>query len=100
MPAFWIIINPSDLRNPLVLILASVEIPRDNFGAINAAIRDAIATSNPVTITNFFHCVYRAILHGLLATNSDYIGVLGDLSNHYGVVETNGRGMLYMYALL
>jgi hypothetical protein len=100
MPAFWITINPSDLRNPLVLILAVVNIPRNNFGSANAAIRAAVATSNPVTVADFFHCVCQAILRGLLATNSDHVGVLGDLSNHYGVVETNSRGMLHMHTLL
>ncbi|KAF4210355.1 hypothetical protein CNMCM5878_004518 [Aspergillus fumigatiaffinis] len=100
MPAFWITLNPSDLRNPLVLILAGVEIPGDNVVAANATIRDAVATSNPVAVADFFHCVCQATLRGLLATNTDNIGVLGDLSNHYGVVETNGRGMLHMHALL
>jgi hypothetical protein len=57
MPAFWITINPSDLRNPLVLILAGVDIPGDNFGSANAAIRAAVATLNPVTVADFFHCV-------------------------------------------
>ena len=100
MPAFGITINPSDLRSHLVLTLAGVEIPGDNLGAANAAIRDAVATSNPVAVADFFHCVCQAILRGLLATNSDHIGALGNLSNHYGVVETNGRGMLHMHALL
>ncbi|KAJ5742359.1 uncharacterized protein N7511_011545 [Penicillium nucicola] len=100
MPAFWITINPSDLRNPLVLMLAGVDVPGDNVSAANAAIRDAVATSNPVAVADFFHCVCQAILRGLLATNCNHVGVLGNLSNHYGVVETNGRGMLHMHALL
>ena len=29
MPAFWMTINPSDLRNPLVLTLAGVECAED-----------------------------------------------------------------------
>jgi hypothetical protein len=33
MPAFWVTINPSDLRNPLVLILAGVEFSGDIFAA-------------------------------------------------------------------
>lgn len=100
MPAFWITANPSDLRNPLVLILAGVEFPVDDLGATNAAIRDAVATSNPVAVADFFHCVCQAILRGLLATDTGHIGALGDLSNHYGVVETNGRGMLHMHAII
>ena len=54
MPAFWITINPSDLRNPLVLILAGVEYSGDIFTAANAAVREAAATSNPVAVAEFF----------------------------------------------
>ncbi|KAI7970124.1 hypothetical protein EIK77_000334 [Talaromyces pinophilus] len=91
MPAFWITINPSDLRNPLVLVLAGVEYSGDIFTTANAAIREAAATSNPVAVAEFFHHICKAILDGLFATNTGRIGILGDLSNHFAVVETNGR---------
>ncbi|KAH8587824.1 hypothetical protein B0O99DRAFT_640674, partial [Bisporella sp. PMI_857] len=55
MPDFWITINPSDLRNPLVLLLAGVEYSGDAFPTANAAIRQATATSNPVAVAQFFH---------------------------------------------
>ncbi|OKP09981.1 hypothetical protein PENSUB_4603 [Penicillium subrubescens] len=71
IPAFWITINPSDLRNPLVLILAGVEYSRDNLAAANTAIRKAAATSNPVAVAEFFYQVCKAILDSLLATNTD-----------------------------
>ncbi len=100
MPAFWITINPSDLRNPLVLVLAGVEFSGDIFAAANAAIRAAAATSNPVAVAEFFHHVCKAIFDDLLASNTGYVGILGDVSNHYGVVETNGRGMLHFHALV
>lgn len=99
MPAFWITINPSDLRNPLVLILAGVEYSDDNLAAANAAIREVAATSNPVAVAEFFHHVCKAVLEGLFATNTGQIGILGELSNHFAVVETNGRGMLHIHGL-
>lgn len=99
MPAFWVTINPSDLRNPLVLILAGIEYPGNNLPRANAAIRETAATSNPVAVAEFFHHVCKAILDGLLATNTGQIGILGDLSNHFAVVETNGRGMLHLHGL-
>src|SRR6267378_1932906 len=100
MPGFWITINPSDLRNPLVVILAGVEYSGDIFAAANAAIRHAAATSNPVAVAEFFHHVCKAVLEGLLATASEQMGILGDVSNHFGVVETNGRGMLHLHTLV
>ena len=100
MPAFWITINPSDLRNPLVLIFAGVQFSGDVFAAANSAIREATATSNPVAVAEFFHHVCKAIFDGLLASNTGHVGILGDVSNHFGVVETNGRGMLHLHALV
>src|SRR6266516_564771 len=55
MPAFWLTITPSDLRNPFVLILAGVEYHADALPRAAAAIRHAIATSNPVAVAQFFH---------------------------------------------
>jgi hypothetical protein len=55
MPAFWMTINPSDLRNPLVLLLSGIEYSGDPFPTANAAIRHATATSNPVAVAQFFH---------------------------------------------
>ena len=94
MPGFWITINVSDLRNPLVVILAGVEYSGDIFAAANEAIRHAAATSNPVAVAESFHHVCKAVLEGLLATASEQTSILGDLSNQFGafgVVETNGR---------
>ncbi|KAJ5654961.1 hypothetical protein N7490_001964 [Penicillium lividum] len=100
MPAFWITINPSDLRSPLVIILAGVEYSDDILSASNSAIRGATATSNPVAVASFFHSVCTAVLDGLFASGRDRTGILGDVSNHYGVVETNGRGMLHLHAMV
>ena len=41
----------------------------------------------------------KAFFDGLLASNTGEMGVLGDISNHFGVVETNSRGMLHMHAM-
>jgi hypothetical protein len=100
MPAFWITINPSDLRNPLVLILAGVEYFGSILDSANATIRETIATSNPVAVAKFFHHVCDAVFSGLLASGCEDLGILGDVSNHFGVVETNGRGMLHLHVLV
>jgi hypothetical protein len=79
MPAFWLTINPSDLRNPLVLILAGVEYSEDILSASNAAVRAAAATSNPVAVAAFFHHVCTAVFEGLLASDRNHYGILGDV---------------------
>ena len=100
MPAFWMTINPSDLRNPLVLILAGIECPEDILSSANAAIRHATATSNLVAVAQFFNHICKGIFKGLLRSYTGQIGILGEVSNHFGVVETNGRGMLHLHALI
>ena len=100
MPAFWMTINPSDLRHPLVLLLAGVEYSGDAFPTANAAIRHATATSNPVAVAQFFHHTCKGIFDGLLGSNTGRVGILGQVANHFGVVETNGRGMLHLHALV
>jgi hypothetical protein len=97
MPAIWITGNPSDLRNPLVLLLAGVEIA---LPAANAAMRHAIATSNPVAVAQFFHHTCKAIFDGLLRSHTGQAGIFGQVSNHFAVVETNGRGMLHFHGLI
>jgi hypothetical protein len=100
MVAFWLTINPSDLQNPLVLILAGVKHCSTTFPVATSAIHQAVATSNPVAVAQFFHYTCKAILDNLLATGSGETGILGDLSNYFGVVETNGRGMLHLHTLI
>jgi hypothetical protein len=97
IPAVWLTGNPSDLRNPLVLILAGVQYA---LPAADAAIRNAAATSNPVAVAQFFNHICKAIFDGLLQSNTGRVGILGQVSNHFGVVETNGRGMLHLHALV
>jgi hypothetical protein len=50
MPAYWLTINPFDLRNPLILLLAGVEYSRDVFLTANVVVCYAIITSNPVIV--------------------------------------------------
>jgi len=100
IPAIWVTINPSDLRNPLVLILAGIKIPADALPAAGAAIRYATTTSNPVAVAQFFNHICKAIFDGLIQSGTGRIGILGQVANHYGVVETNGRGMLHLHVLI
>ena len=100
MADIWITINLSDLRNPLVLHLAGVECPQDTHPTANAAIRNATATSNPVAVTQFFHHTCKGFFDGLLHSNTGQIGILGQVSNHFGVVETNSHEMLHLHALI
>ncbi|KUL82104.1 hypothetical protein ZTR_10073 [Talaromyces verruculosus] len=100
MPAFWMTINPSDLQNPLVLILAGTQNASGSLPTATAAVRQKLAISDPVAVARFFDLTCQALLDGLLGSKAEEIGILGDISNYYGVVESNGRGMLHLHALI
>jgi hypothetical protein len=89
MPAFWMTINPSDLQHPLVLTLAGLDYSGNTFEAANAAIRQAVATSNPEAVARFFDHICKAVIHGLLAANSEEFGIFGHVSNH---LRRKGKG--------
>lgn len=92
----WVTINPSDLRYPLVLILADVSF----FTAIDQTVfrkmQDYTAIMNLVAIVQFFHI---AIIDHLMASGRQN-GLLEPISHHYNLVETNGRGILYLHYIL
>jgi len=100
MPAYWMTINPSDLKNPLVLILAGINLSSDDLSTEAQRIRQITANMNPVAIAQFFHQVCTGVFDALLGTGTGRIGILGQVSNYFGVVETNGRGMLHLHCLI
>ena len=63
-------INLSDLRNPLVLKLASIDCPEESLAAAIAAIHHATAISNPVAIIQFFDHIYRVIFDSLIGSST------------------------------
>jgi hypothetical protein len=53
-----------------------------------------------MAVAQFFHYMCKVVLDGLLVTQSNRPSILGDVSNYFGIVETNGQGMLYLHALI
>ncbi len=55
---------------------------------------------NPVAIATFFNKTYTAIFDHLLAAESIEGGLFGLVSTYFGIMETNGRGMLLPHCLI
>jgi Helitron helicase-like domain at N-terminus len=98
--AWWLTANPSDLNNPLVIRLAVVTLPNDMFSKSTAALRNRAATMNPAAVAIFFDKVCSGILEALVKPVDGGKGILGEVSTYFGVVETNGRGMLHLHTLI
>ena len=102
MPALWITLNPLDLKSPLVLSLAGVELPINGNceNQTASSLRSAAATMNPVAVAQFFQSICSAIFEHLLQDSPANPGLFGPVSTYFGTVETNGRGMLHLHCLV
>ena len=101
MPVLWITLNPSDLKNALVLTLAGVQISDANAGSKSASrFRAATAIINPVAVAQFFEATCAAVFDELLHDRVSGTGLLRPVSTYFGTVETNGRGMLHLHCLI
>lgn len=55
---------------------------------------------NPVAVARFFETTCCGIFEHLMAAGSKDGGLLGPVSTYFGIVETNGQGMLHLYCLV
>ncbi len=98
MPVLWITFNLSDLRCPIVLWLAGIRLPVSDNTA--SAFKIATAIMNLVTIATFFNEIYTAIFDHFVAAGSIEGRLFGLVSTYFGIVETNGRGILHLHCLV
>ena len=80
--------------------LTSITLPEDGFERANIIIRRKTANMNPAAITGFFHKVCTGVLEALISPAEGEIRIFGEVSTYFGVVETNGRGMLHLHCLI
>src|SRR5467141_2015715 len=90
IPTIWFTINPADLKNPVVL--------RSRTDLNN--LRRIHAIGNPTIVAQYFHFVIESFFKKLVCTDSGEVGILGEISNHFGVVESNSRHMLHLHGFL
>lgn len=98
MPVFWIKINPADLRCPLVIRLAGVELNLDR--ETQSAFAQTTATMNLVAVAKFFYIICEALFVSLLAAGEVEGELLRPISNYFATVETNGHRMLHLHCLV
>ncbi|EUC58245.1 ATP-dependent DNA helicase pif1, putative [Rhizoctonia solani AG-3 Rhs1AP] len=108
-PSLWVTINPNDLHDPVVQVLAGQKIDMDDFVSTMGPDRQQRAeniTKDPYASAQYFHYIINLVLeqlfgisvHGRKADTS--MGILGRLSAYYGVVEAQGRGSLHVHMVL
>ncbi len=55
---------------------------------------------NPVTVAKFFYIIYDAIFISLFSAGQTKGGFLSLISNYFGTIETNSRGIFHLYCLV
>lgn len=108
-PSLWITINPCDLHDPVVQILAGERIDLDQASRIMSPDKEHHAynvAQDPYAASKFFHYLIRVILEklfGITASSTNVtsdVGVFGRVSGYFGTVESQGRGSLHLHMLL
>lgn len=108
-PSLWITINPCDLHDPIVQILAGEHIDLDQASQVMLPDKERRAYNvarDPYAASKFFHYTIHMILEklfGISASSTKVIsdvGALGRVSGYFGTVESQGRGTLHLHMLL
>ena len=100
MSAIWLMINLLNLWNFLVLILIRIECSENALSVISAAICNAAAISNSVTVAQFFNHVCKIFFDDFIQFDTEQIDIFEQVANHYDVVETNNQEMLHLHVLI
>lgn len=99
LASFWFTLNPQDLKDPIVLRIAGVTIRPDITPAQATKLRNAVSVGDPTSVAIFFHSIIETFCSELLRSGKKQMGILGDIINHAGVVEENGRLALHFHGL-
>ena len=106
-PTFFITVNPDDSRHPLMISMwcealgLRIDVPmRHNYIKYHQK-RMKILSEDPVLQAQFFDTVLRAVIDVVLGFDkTPKVGIFGEVSAHYAVIESQGKGMLHAHGLV
>lgn len=111
VPNIFATINPADVHNPIIKLLAGADIDVDNLLPEQVPQyweQARLVSRNPIVAAKFFDAYIKTFLNVLLAyrkpTLNEYqadapsrIGAFGIVRGYYGCVEAQGRGTLHVH---
>ena len=107
LPNFYITINPADVYNPILKVLAGEDIDIDNL--LPEQVPDywkqsILVAKNPAITAKFFNIYMKAFLLCLVGYDPKFKdlngGIFGLCKAYYGCVEAQGRGTLHCHMLI
>ena len=107
-PSFFITINPADVYNPLVKLLAGSEIDINHLlleHVPNYHEQATLVAKDPVLAARFFDIYMKAFFSAVMQyqktpDDEQTPGILGVTKGYYGMVEAQGRGSLHCHMLI
>ena len=102
-PALFVTLNPSDVHNPLVRILAGdeIDLERAAHGVELTEWQRAVHAANrPAACAMFFHLMISTFIDVILRHGRPERGLFGRCSAYFGTVEAQGRGTLHCHLLI
>ena len=102
-PALFVTLNPSDIHNPLVRLLAGdeIDLERAQQGVeLSEWQRTVHAASHPAACAMFFHLVISTFIDVILRHGRPERGLFGRCNAYFGTVEAQGRGTLHCHLLI
>jgi hypothetical protein len=108
-PLLWLTINPDDLHNPIVQVLAGEDINLDHFDRLSGPNKETRALNtakDPFAAAQFFHFIITTLLETLVNVKATPFkvtsgqGIFGIIRAYYAAVEAQNRGTLHSHMLL
>lgn len=102
-PAFFVTLNPSDIHNPLVRLLAGDNINLDDPESGQELTdwgRKLLVACRPGACAKFFHRMISGFVDVILRHGRQGRGLFGKCSAYYGTVEAQARGTLHCHMLI
>lgn len=101
-PTLFITLNPADVDNPLVRVIAGEDIVMEDVMRgedMEEHKRKLVAAKNPVSCALFFHTMISNFIKIILIYGRGR-GLFGKCTSYYGTVEAQGKGTLHCHMLL
>lgn len=102
-PAFFITLNPSDIHNPVVRLLAGDNINLEDLESGQELTdwgRKLLVARRPAACAKFFHRMISSFIDVILRHGQHGRGLFGKCSAYYGTVEAQARGTLHCHMLI
>lgn len=105
----WFTLNPPDGHDPMVQVFAGEQIDMDKFDRLtgpDAHKRARNVAFDPYAAAKYFNHVVKLTLEKLFGIRvgkgkvTSEMGLLGQVSAYFGVVEAQGRGTLHLHMFL